>query len=225
MPSQMNRTIMLLMIAIAIILAAGVFLAMNVMQNRNQAAETVTTDSNFLVNVGGQPIALQVDPNSRPIIINTQVNDDSPRPEEVPDQQVQEATATPVPEAVIEQPTAVPQATAVPANTTATKIIFQNYVVQQSDTLYSLSQSFVTSIALMAENGISQTSLVPGQTISLPVGNPEYCSGRGRPYAIGEGDTVFNISQRYNTTVENLQALNNLDANYSIRIADIICVP
>lgn len=225
MPSQMNRTIMLLMIAIAIILAAGVFLAMNVMQNRNQAAETVTTDSNFLVNVGGQPIALQVDPNSRPTIINTQVNDDSPRPEEVPDQQVQEATATPVPEAVIEQPTAVPQATAVPANTTATKIIFQNYVVQQSDTLYSLSQSFVTSIALMAENGISQTSLVPGQTISLPVGNPEYCSGRGRPYAIGEGDTVFNISQRYNTTVENLQALNNLDANYSIRIADIICVP
>ena len=225
MPSQMNKTIMLLMIAIAIILAAGVFLAMSVVQGRNREAEPVATDSNFVVNVGGQPIALQVDPNSRPTIIDTQVNDDSPRPEEVPDQQVQEATATPVPEAVVEQPTAVPQATAVPVNTTANKIIFQNYQVQQGDTLYSISQSFVTSIALMAENSISQANLVPGQTISLPVGNPEYCSGRGRPYAIGEGDTVFNISQRYNTTAENLQALNNLDANYTIRIADIICVP
>ena len=225
MPSQMNKTIMLLMIAIAIILAAGVFLAMSVVQGRNREAEPVATDSNFVVNVGGQPIALQVDPNSRPTIIDNQVNDDSPRPEEVPDQQVQEATATPIPEAVVEQPTAVPQATAVPANNTVNKIIFQNYQVQQGDTLYSISQSFVTSIALMAENSISQASLVPGQTISLPVGNPEYCNGRGRPYAIGEGDTVFNISQRYNTTVENLQALNNLDANYSIRIADIICVP
>ena len=225
MPSQMNKTIMLLMIAIAIILAAGVFLAMSVVQGRNRETEPVATDNNFVVNVGGQPIALQVDPNSRPTIIDTQVNDDSPRPEEVPDQQVQEATATPIPEAVVEQPTAVPQATAVPVNTTANKIIFQNYQVQQGDTLYSISQSFVTSIALMAENSISQASLVPGQTISLPVGNPEYCNGRGRPYAIGEGDTVLNISQRYDTTVENLQALNNLDANYSIRIADIICVP
>ena len=132
------------------------------------------------------------------------------------------ATATAVP------PTAVPEtaATAVPPAAPAVeKIIFQNYQVQQGDTLYSISQRIDTSIALMADKGISQANLVPGQTISLPIGNPDYCAGRGRPYAVGEGDTAFNISQRFNTSPENLQAINGLDANYTIRIADIICVP
>jgi LysM repeat protein len=216
--SNIRSSGVLLMIAIAIIMAAGVFLAMNVVQNRDEATITVPADSSFVVNVGGQPIALQVDPNARPNIVDTPV-DNSPRPEDVPNQQVTTATATPEPTAV--SPTAVP-ATAVPA---AEKIIFQNYTVQQGDTLYSLSQSFATSIALMAENGISQTSLVPGQTIAIPVGNPAFCNGRGRPYAVGEGDTAFNISQRYNTTPENLQALNQLDGNYTVKIADIICVP
>ena len=77
----------------------------------------------------------------------------------------------------------------------------------------------------MAEYGISQTSLVPGQVIRLPLGNPDYCAGKGRPYAVGEGDTAFNIGQRFNTTPENLQALNGLDASYTVRTADIICVP
>jgi LysM repeat protein len=217
----MRSSVVLLMIAIAIIMAAGVFLAMNVVQNRDDAAAPVATDSNFVVNVGGQPIALQVDPNSRPSIVPDPV-DNSPRPEDLSNQQVETATATPEPTAV--SPTAVP-ATAVPAIPAVEKIIYQNYTVQQGDTLYSLSQAFATSIALMADKGISQTNLVPGATIAIPVGNPEYCAGRGRPYAVGEGDTAFNISQRYNTTPENLQTLNQLDGNYTVKIADIICVP
>ena len=220
---NVRSSVVLLMIAIAIIMAAGVFLAMNVVQNRDAATSSAETDSNFVVNVGGQPIALQVDPNTRPNIVDAPI-DNSPRPEEVApqNQQVETATATPEPTAV--SPTAIP-ATAVPAASTANKIIYQAYTVQQGDTLYSLSQAFATSIALMADKGISQTNLVPGAVINIPVGNPEYCSGRGRPYAVGEGDTAFNISQRYNTTPENLQALNSLDANYTVKIADIICVP
>lgn len=218
---RMRSSVVLLMIAIAIIMAAGVFLAMNVVQNRDEAAAPVAMDNNFVVSVGGQPIALQVDPNSRPSIVPDPV-DNSPRPEDVAEQQVETATATPEPTAVA--PTDVP-ATAVPAIPAVEKIIYQNYTVQQGDTLYSLSQAFATSIALMADKGISQTNLVPGSNIAIPVGNPEYCAGRGRPYAVGEGDTAFNISQRYSTTPENLQALNNLDANYTVKIADIICVP
>ena len=91
--------------------------------------------------------------------------------------------------------------------------------------MYSISNRMDTAITLMADNGISQDDIVPGQTIRLPVGNPEFCTGRGRPYAVGEGDTAFNVSQRYNTTPQNLQSLNDLDGNYTIKIADIICVP
>lgn len=219
---KLRSSIVLMMILIAIILAIGVFLAMNAVRNRsnNDVVPPDLTTSNFFVTVGSETVTLPVDPNLRPTIIDNPVVVESPRVDEPVDQQV--VTATPGPTAV---PVIIEQATAVPATSSATKILYQPYTVQQGDTLYSLSQAFVTSIALMAENGISQTSLVPGTTINIPVGNPEYCAGRGRPYAVGEGDTAYNISQRYNTTAQNLQALNGLDANYTIKIADIICVP
>ncbi|MCA9953309.1 MAG: LysM peptidoglycan-binding domain-containing protein [Ardenticatenaceae bacterium] len=219
---KLRSSIVLMMILIAIILAIGVFLAMNAVRSRssNDVVTPELTASNFFVTVGSETVALPVDPNLRPTIIDLPVVEESPRVDEPVNEQV--VTATPEPTAV---PVVVEQATAVPATSTANKIIFQPYTVQQGDTLYSLSQAFVTSIALMAENGISQTSLVPGTTINIPVGNPEYCSGRGRPYAVGEGDTAYNISQRYNTTPQTIQSLNGLDANYTINIADIICVP
>ena len=219
---KLRSSIVLMMILIAIILAIGVFLAMNAVRSRssNDVVTPELTASNFFVTVGSETVALPVDPNLRPTIIDLPLVEESPRVDEPVNEQV--VTATPEPTAV---PVVVEQATAVPATSTANKIIFQPYTVQQGDTLYSLSQAFVTSIALMAENGISQTSLVPGTTINIPVGNPEYCSGRGRPYAVGEGDTAYNISQRYNTTPQTIQSLNGLDANYTINIADIICVP
>ena len=41
----------------------------------------------------------------------------------------------------------------------------------------------------------------------------------------GEGDTVFSIAQRRNTTPDNLRAINNLDPEYTIYSGTIICVP
>ena len=105
------------------------------------------------------------------------------------------------------------------------KVIFIDYLVQNADTLNSIAERIDTSIELMASNGISQASLIPGTVIQLPIGNPENCAGRGRPYAIKEGDTAFTVAQQFDTTPQFLQSLNGLDANYSLRLADIICVP
>lgn len=220
MSSGFNRTIALLMIAIAIIMAVGVFLAMSVVRSRNNQTEAETAANNFLITVGAEQITLQVDPNLRPNIVDAPIIDDTPRVDAPPDQQVIEPTTVPEATAVppIDQPAVVPAST-------SDKIIYIDYFVQQGDTLYSISNRPDTSIALMAEKGISHTSLVPGQTIRLPIGNPDYCAGRGRPYAVGEGDTVFNLGQRFNTTPANLQAINGLDANFTIRTADIICIP
>ena len=64
MPNKrIHPSIVLLMVAIAIILAAGVFLAINVIQNRNNEAEPEITANNFQVSVAGEQISLQVDPN------------------------------------------------------------------------------------------------------------------------------------------------------------------
>ncbi len=219
---KLRFPIVFTMMLIAIILAIGVFLAINAIQNRSSSeGPPELTANNFLVTVGSETVSLQVDPNTRPTIIDTSVIEESPRVDQPVDQQVSTATPEPtLPPAIVEQATAVPA-----APTTVEKIIYQPYTVQQGDTLYSLSQAFVTSIALMADKGISQTNLVPGTTINIPVGNPQYCAGRGRPYAVGEGDTAYNLGQRFNTSAQNLQALNGLDANYTIKIADIICVP
>lgn len=140
------------------------------------------------------------------------------------------ATATPLP-----QPTATPPPVvqAVATNTPAPlarvdsvdPIIFQNYIVQPNDTLYSIATARMdSSIALISRFGISSDDIVAGAVIPLPIGNPAYCSGR-RPYAVGEGDTAYSIARRYGTTHENLAAINGLNANYTIRIGEIICVP
>ena len=221
MSSGFNRPIGLLMMAIAVILAAGVFLAINVVRNRNNAEEI--PQGNFLITVGAEQVSLLVDPNTRPQIIDDRVSEDTPRPEGAPDEQVVIETAN-TPEATA-VPTDVPPATAVPA-TAVPKIIRVEYVVQAGDTLYSIAANRIdTNIALMAEYDIAQGNIVPGQTILLPVGNPAFCTGKGRPYAVKEGDTAFSISQRFNTTATNLQSLNGLDASYTVKVADIICVP
>jgi len=217
---KLRSSIVLTMIVIAIILAVGVFLAINVVQKRNNS-EPEAAVNNFLVTVGAEQITLQVDPNQRLTIVETPATqtDESPQVETPAAQQVVEVTAVPAATAVPNTP--VPAAV-VPI---VDKLIFIDYLVQPGDTLYSISQRIDTSIALMADKGSSQANLNPGQTIRLPLGNPAYCANRGRPYAIGEGDTAFNISQRLNTTPDNLHTINNLDENYTIKVADIICVP
>lgn len=117
-------------------------------------------------------------------------------------------------------PSGTPSATSAPVE----KIIFLDYLVQEDDTLFSIAQRIDTSVSLMSDFGISEVP-IPGQVIKLPVGNPAFCQGRGRPYAVGEGDTAFNIAQRFNTTAVNLQSLNGLDTNFTLEISDIICVP
>ncbi|MCP4415276.1 MAG: LysM peptidoglycan-binding domain-containing protein [Chloroflexi bacterium] len=214
-----KKPIVLLMIAIAIILATGVFLTISVIQGRNGDTELEVPANNFLVTVGSEQVSLQVDPNQRFNIVESPETDNNPRVEATSDPQVVEATITPAATAVPNTPVA---ATAVP---NVDKIIFIDYTVQQGDTLYSITQRIDTSIALMADKGLSQASLVPGQTIKLPIGNTAYCSGKGRPYAVGEGDTAFNIGQRFNTTPENLRMINNLDEKFTVKVADIICVP
>ena len=103
-------------------------------------------------------------------------------------------------------------------------IIFINYVVTADDTLYRITEKQTTSIELMAVHGIDAADLSPGVTLRLPVANPAYCSG-SRPYVIRPGDTAFSIANRLGTTAQRLQQLNNLNAEYRIDIADVLCVP
>ena len=222
MKQRAQGTMVLLVIGLAIILAAGFFLAISAIQNRSVASVPESAEK---VIVEGQEVALKRDPNLTVRLVNPnellaeQVQAESVENTQPVDQPV--PTDTPVPEETGGQPDPPPEptATAVPD-----KVILIDYTIKQSDSLYAIADRNDTSIALMALHNIAQDNLVPNTVINLPVGNPAYCPGR-RPYAVGEGDTAFSISRRFNISPEELQSINSLNAEYTVRVADILCVP
>ena len=114
-------------------------------------------------------------------------------------------------------------------NTSVDKVILVSYTVGPNDTLYSVaeyhtSRGQITSVSLMAKHGIDSTKIVAGATINVPYANPAYCPGL-QPYVVLEGDNTFRIAQRAGTTPDTLRRINHLDANYTVYVTDVICLP
>lgn len=241
---MMNRSqqpFILMIMLMAIILAIGLFLAFIYLRNRPENPPGVRTETveglEITINMDDSQEALLVPLGAAPVSEVPQATSEQPvLVEPTADPALQQPTqaietAVSAQQPVVEQPTATIQVivpTAPPATVApvpaAASIIFIDYAVQANDTLYGITQRYATSIALMSVNGISQANLVPGTIIKLPIGNPDYCPGR-RPYAIGEGDTAFSIARQYGITAEELRTINNLDVNYTVRVAEVICVP
>ena len=197
----------------AVITAIGLFLAWSYFQRRPD----LPAGSQEVI-VENVPIVISPDPAQRVRLVEQPVAPTPVQPVEQPPEQPAEQPP--------EQPAPPPTDTPIPPTATPVPpaIIFIDYLVQPGDTLYGVARRIDTSIALMAQEGIAQDHLIPGQTIKLPVGNPAYCPGR-RPYAVAEGDTVYAISRRLNITQAEIQTINGLDANLSIKAAQILCVP
>ncbi len=212
----MQRTqypIVITIVIMAVITAVGLFLAWSYILRRPELPE-----GSYRTTVEGVEVIVNRDPDKQvqliaPLLDQTQLQPDnqSTQPEPVQPTVVVEApTETPLPP----EPTATPPPS----------VIFIDYVVQPNDTMYGVASRYATSITLMAQEGIAQDNLIPGQTIRLPIGNPDYCPGR-RPYAVTEGDTAYNISRTTGVSLDDLKAINNLSDNFDIKAAQILCVP
>ncbi|NLF63021.1 MAG: LysM peptidoglycan-binding domain-containing protein [Chloroflexi bacterium] len=234
----MRSRVLLFLIVAATIMAIGAFLLFS--QFVGGGDDTPPTDGGTDPNLLGVPLAIDnttVYVNQNPASA-VMLPGQQPQPPLLPDQQpttefqpvVPTATTEPVVEVQV-QPTEAPPPAVAPQVTTGQgvvpgvePIIFIDYVVAADDTLYKITTKQTTSIELMAERGIDAHDLTPGATLRLPVANPAYCSG-SRPYVIRPGDTAYSIANRLGTTAQRLQELNNLNAEYSIDIADVLCVP
>ena len=223
MQSKVRSPIVVLMIIMAVVLGIGGFAFVSLLLNRPSTPASGTTP----VTVNDVEVLVALNPDKTVEIVglslleNTEVVPPQPTADSLPAGNA-DAAATPF-------PTQPPLSTATPLPLPTTtpvpvKVIRIDYVVQANDSLYSIATRLDTSIALMAEYGLSIDDLSPGTTISLPVGNPAYCPGR-RPYAVMEGDTAFSIARRVGITDDELQAINGLDANFTVYVADILCVP
>ncbi|MBC8591018.1 LysM peptidoglycan-binding domain-containing protein [Wansuia hejianensis] len=102
------------------------------------------------------------------------------------------------------------------------------YTIKQGDTLYNLARRYNTTVeAIMAVNpGIDPNNLQIGQIICIPKGStPPGCPPGTFSYTIKQGDTLYNLARRYNTTVEAIMAVNpGIDPN-NLQIGQIICIP
>ncbi len=96
----------------------------------------------------------------------------------------------------------------------------QEYIVEDGDTLSSISQKFKISIETIAwANNLSKRStLKPGQKlIILPVD--------GILHEVKAGDTISEIAKKYQAKIEDIISFNELESPDDIYIGDILIIP
>lgn len=99
--------------------------------------------------------------------------------------------------------------------------------VKQGDTLASIAAKNHTSVAnLQRLNNLGDATIIyPGQDLKVSENttNTANTNAQGE-YVIQSGDTLMSIAQKFNTTVANLQALNNLGNNTMIYAGETLKV-
>ena len=87
----------------------------------------------------------------------------------------------------------------------------EQYTVQRGDTLYSISKKFNISINKLKElNNLESNTILPGQKLIIkePTNPPQPTT-----YKVQKGDTLYSISQKFNTTIDEIKRLNNISSN------------
>ena len=87
---------------------------------------------------------------------------------------------------------------------------FINYVVKFNDTLYSIARAYNTSVdTLKSLNNLTNNNITIGQVLKVPTNaGTNYIT-----YVVQNGDTLYAIANRYNTTVSEIKSFNNLTSD------------
>lgn len=95
------------------------------------------------------------------------------------------------------------------------------YVVQPGDTLWLLSRRYGTTVdAIKSLNGLTGSMLYIGQVLRIPASSVvPYIE-----YTVRVGDTLWELSRRYGTTVEAIRELNRLESDM-IYIGQELLIP
>jgi LysM repeat protein len=220
-----SRRTLLALAGIVILCALAIFIAITNLINRINSPLN-EPPVGVPITVGGQKVIIYPDPAMSVKILGGQSSGASSSGTA----QAQVGVGGQVPDAADSQAAtpAAQQVVMTPLPATATPrppaIILTDHLVVPGDTLYQLSREYNTSIELMASYNIAAASLVAGATVPLPVANPAFCPG-SRPHVVRDQQTVSEIARLHGTTAQAISAANGLDASYSVKMSQVICLP
>ena len=97
------------------------------------------------------------------------------------------------------------------------------YIVKSGDTLYSIAKKYGLSVdELKKMNNLSSNTLSINQ--KLLVGNDMSTDDNYDVYVVKSGDTLWGIASKYNTSVDKIKDINNLNSN-NLSIGQKLLVP
>lgn len=111
-----------------------------------------------------------------------------------------------------------------------------SYTVKQGDTLSAIASRFGSTVqAIKAANGLVNTTIYPGQRLTIPATtgkgsansgarSPEVRGVGGVSHLVRSGDTLSSIAAQYGTTVDALKRANGLSSDI-ILVGQTLIVP
>ncbi|MFW5976754.1 MAG: LysM peptidoglycan-binding domain-containing protein [Bacillota bacterium] len=108
-----------------------------------------------------------------------------------------------------------------------------NYQVQSGDTLWEISQKYEIPVRVITRiNDINDTTdLKVGQRLIISTSNNqisiniENIEDNYRTHEVEQGDSIWEIAQKYEVPVQELMELNDIDSNFSIYIGQTLKIP
>ena len=94
------------------------------------------------------------------------------------------------------------------------------YTVQKGDSLYQIAIKYNTTVKDIKNlNNLTSNLLSIGQQLKIPSSNEQYTI-----YKVAKGDSLYQIAQKYNITVNDIKKINNLTSN-SLSIGQELKIP
>ena len=99
------------------------------------------------------------------------------------------------------------------------------YTVKKGDSLYSIAQKYNTTVdELKKLNNLTTNNLAIGDVLKVKEKPKENNSSSEITYTVKKGDSLYQISKKYNISVEELKTYNNLKSNL-LSIGDVLKIP